>query len=298
MKPLSGVLPVIQVPFLADFSFDLEALRREVDWLFANGVQGLVVGMVSEVQRLADAERDRLHTSLVAMAAGRGPVVASVGAESLVQALRHARAAESAGVDAMMAIPPALVRCSPDQLFGYYAGLLEGTRLPLVVQDASGYVGNAIPIALQARLFLTFGDRVMFKPEAQPIGPNLSALHEATGGKAKIFEGNGGVALVDSHRRGIAGTMPGGDLPWALVALWRALEAKDGERIAAIHSPLCALCSLMTSLDAFIAVEKFLLVEQKIFTSARVRGPVGYTLDEGTAIEVRRLVGILRKVCG
>src|SRR5665213_3392509 len=91
MKPLSGVLPVVQVPFLPDFSFDLEALRREVDWLFANGVQGLVVGMVSEVQRLADAERDRLHTSLVAMAAGRGPVVASVGAESLCQALRHAR---------------------------------------------------------------------------------------------------------------------------------------------------------------------------------------------------------------
>ena len=42
-------------------------------------------------------------------------------------------------------------------------------------------------------------------------------------------------------------------------------------------------------LDAFLAVEKHLLVRQGIFRSERVRGPVGYALDAETRREVDRL---------
>ena len=297
MKPLSGVLSVIQTPFRADDTLDEHTLRREVDWLYECGVSGLVVGMVSEVQRLTEAERDTLHATLVKLSAGRGPVVGSVGSESLVQAQRHARAAEAAGVDAVMAIPPTLTRCGPEQLHEYYAGLIRSVRVPVVVQDASGYVGNPIPVSLCGRLHAEFGDRVMFKPEAHPIGPNLTALHQATGGRAKVFEGSGGLALIDTYRRGIAGTMPGGDVPWAMVKLWQALEVGDEAAAAAIHSPICALVGLMTSLDAFVSIQKHLLREQGIFPTARVRGPLGFEPDAGIVAEARRLLRLLQSVC-
>lgn len=297
MKSLSGVLSVIQTPFRSDDTLDEDTLHREVDWLFECGVNGLVVGMVSEVQRLTEAERDALHAKLVAISAGRGPVVGSVGAESLVQAQRHARAAETAGVDAVMAIPPTLTRCLPEQLYAYYAGIIRTIRVPVVVQDASGYVGNPIPISLCGRLYSEFGDRVMFKPEAHPIGPNLSALHQATGGEATVFEGTGGLALMDTHRRGIAGTMPGADIPWAMARLWRALESGDEAAAAAIHSPVCALVSLMTSLDSFVGIQKHLLVEQGIFPSARVRGPLSFEADGETLAEAMRLLRLLQSVC-
>jgi 4-hydroxy-tetrahydrodipicolinate synthase len=106
------------------------------------------------------------------------------------------------------------------------------------------------------------------------------------------------LALVESYRLGISGTMPGADVPWAIVKLWQALENGDEERVAAIHSPLCALVNLMTNLDAFLAVEKLLLVEQGIFLHPRVRGPVGYQLDPDTIAEVRRLYRLLLQVCG
>ncbi|MFV0337264.1 MAG: dihydrodipicolinate synthase family protein [Chthoniobacterales bacterium] len=296
-KTISGVLPVVQLPFKEDFSIDEAILQKEVDWLYESGVQGLVVGMVSEVQRLNDAERDALHAMLVRMSAGRGPVVGSVGDESMCQALRHARAAEDAGADALMAIPPSQTRCGPEEQFRYFAALIEGTKIPIVVQDASGYLGNPIPISIQARIFKEYGDRVFFKPEAQPIGLNLTALHKATDEQARIFEGTGGMALVESHRRGILGTMPGADLPWALVKLWNALERGDEKRVNAIHPPLCTLISLMVNLDAFLAVEKLLLVDQGIFTSARVRGPVAYELDDVIVSEVRRLFNLLQNAC-
>jgi 4-hydroxy-tetrahydrodipicolinate synthase len=135
---------------------------------------------------------------------------------------------------------------------------------------------------------------VLFKPEAVPIGPRLSELRDATAGAARVFEGSGGIALVDSYRRGITGTMPGAEVCWAIVALWQALVDGDQPRIDAINGPLSALISLQTSLDAFIAVEKHLLVRQGVFTSARVRGPVGYRLDQETTEEVDRLYALLR----
>jgi 4-hydroxy-tetrahydrodipicolinate synthase len=295
---LKGVLPVIQTPYRADWTMDGAVLKREIDWLFEEGVDGIVLAMVSEVLRLTDAERDDLTRLSVEITAGRGPVVASVCAESTAQAVRHTKAAEAAGADALMAIPPSLTRCSAQELADYYKAILEATTLPLVVQDASGYVGNSIPVATQAALLDLAPERVLFKPEAQPIGPNVSALLAATGGRAKIFEGTAGLALMDSFPRGIVGTMPGADVPWAIVAIWKALEAGDVKRAGDIHARLAALVNLMHNLDAYLAIEKLLLVEQGIFTNTLVRGPVGYHADEGTRNEVLRLFRALKEVCG
>src|SRR5204862_4815977 len=112
---------------------------------------------------------------------------------------------------------------------------------PLVVQDASGYVGTPLAIAEQADLFGRHPERVMFKPEAQPLGQNLSLLREATDGAAAIFEGSGGIALLDAHRRGVAGTMPGAEIVWAIRAEWDALQAGDLDRATALQGIVAPL---------------------------------------------------------
>src|SRR5262249_57683790 len=93
----------------------------------------------------------------------------------------------------------------------------------------------------------------------------------------------------EGQEHGVAGTMRGADLIGALVTLWRALETGDAARARRIHEPLAALISIQTSLDAFLAVEKHLLVRQGIFRNTIVRGPVGFRLDEETQREVERL---------
>ena len=40
MTRLSGVLPVLQLPYHEDDSIDWETLDREVDWAFQNGARG------------------------------------------------------------------------------------------------------------------------------------------------------------------------------------------------------------------------------------------------------------------
>lgn len=295
---LAGVLPVISTPFTAEDTIDETTLLREIDWLVAHDVDGLTIAMVSEVLRLSDDERRHLTSMVVTMAGGRLPVIASVGAESTRGAVRFALHAAEAGAAAVMAIPPLAVSLPDAQIEAYYRAILDAIDIPVVVQDASGYLGRALPVTLYVDLLQRYGpDRVQFKPEATPIGPRLSALRDATGGTARVFDGTGGIALVDGYRRGVVGTMPGPEVPWALVALWRALRDGDQHAIDAINGLLASLVSVQSSLDSFVAVEKHLLVEQGIFTDARRRLPHAFDLDPETADEVDRLAALLRDAC-
>ncbi|MFM7843492.1 MAG: dihydrodipicolinate synthase family protein, partial [Planctomycetota bacterium] len=170
--------------------------------------------------------------------------------------------------------------------------------LPLIVQDASGYVGQAIPLSVYIRLLDEFGPaRILFKPEAAPIGPNLTALRIASGGRARVLEGSGGILLIDSFRRGIAGTMPGMEFLDGIVAVWRALQAGDEARAYRVYFPICALVALQmqAGLDGFLAIEKYLLHRRGLFATERRRRPNAWNLDEETRHEVDRLFALLQE---
>jgi 4-hydroxy-tetrahydrodipicolinate synthase len=295
-RPLiAGVIPVFQTPYHDDESIDLRTLEREIDWLFASGADGIAMAMVSELLRLSSVERLELAAAACHLARGRGGVIVSVGAESSRLAEQFAVHAAQCGAAAVMAIPPVTTALDEPQLYDYFVRILRAVEIPVVVQDASGYVGRPIPLGCCQRLWDQFGERVYFKPEAHPIGPRLSALRQLTGGQARVFEGSGGLSLVDSYRRGIVGTIPGAELIRAIVALWQALQQGDEVRIYRLSLPIGALVALQTSLDAFLAIEKYLLVQQGVFTSARVRGPVGYVLDDETRREVDRLYALVEE---
>jgi 4-hydroxy-tetrahydrodipicolinate synthase len=268
-----------------------------VDWAFSVGADGVGTGMVSEVLRLTVQERFELTEKLVEYTDGRGAVFASVGAENTPQAIAFAQQAQRAGCDAVMAIPPVASSLTTDELLDYFVAIAEAIDLTVVVQDASGYVGQSIPHTVCLELLERIGpQRIVFKPEAAPAGPNLSRLRDATGGRARVFEGSGGVQLVDGFRRGIVGTMPGVDLLDGVVMLWRALAHGDEATAYRLYFPICALVTLQmqAGLDSFLEIEKHLLVRRGLFASTRRRPPREWELDSETAEEVDRLFAILR----
>lgn len=295
---LHGVLPVLQTPFTESYAIDVPTLEREIDWAFETGADGVVCAMVSETLRLGYHGRRELATCVCSAARGRGLVVISVGAESIAEACDFARHAESLGASAVMAIPPVATSLGCQATIEYFASIARSISIPLVVQDASNYVGASIDLRVYQELLEEFGERrIFFKPEASPLGPNLSKLRDATGGKARIFEGSGGINLVDCYRRGIVGTMPGTDLLDAIVALWRALQAGDEERIYALSLPISALVSvqLQGGLDGFLSIEKYLLKKRGLFPNTRQIPPCGWQPDPETLAEVDRLFARLQR---
>lgn len=296
---LQGVLPVLQTPFTEQEEFDIECLEKEIDWALSVGADGVVVAMVSEILRLSERQRRELAEHVCRITGNRGFKIISVGAESTSLAVEYAQHAESIGASAVMAIPPVATQLGGSATCDYFASIADSISIPLVVQDASGYVGAAIDLSVYLKLLDKFGtDRIFFKPEANPLGPNLSRLRDATQGQARIFEGSGGINLVDCYRRGIHGTMPGTDLLDAIVALWSALNDQNEDRIYELSMPICALVALQLSagLDGFLAIEKYLLQRRGILKNTVQRQPVAWTLDPETAAEVDRLFSRLQAI--
>jgi 2-keto-3-deoxy-L-arabinonate dehydratase len=289
MMTLRGVLPVLHMPYRDDWAIDYDTLSAEAEFAFAQGADGIVFALASELFRLSGDERRAVAQFLVQAARGRGSVVISVGAESAYMAAEFARHAEGVGATALMAAPPFNTRAGEEALRGYYREILNATTLPLLVQDASAYVGAPLTIAFQHSLFAEFGPRIAFKPEANPVGPVISQLNALSGGKAGIFEGSGGAMLAENYRRGISGTIPGTDLLDGIVALWRALEAGDENRVYALSPLVGAIQALGVGLDGYLAIEKHLLKRRGVFRNTLVRGPVGFTLDAPATAEVDRL---------
>jgi 2-keto-3-deoxy-L-arabinonate dehydratase len=292
-RPISGVLPIVHTPFTAGDEIDYASFARQIDWAYSVGADGICTGMVSETLRLTYDERQHLAGRLVEMNAGRGALIVSVGAESAKQAVVYARRAQEAGANAVMAIAPISTALPDAAVQTYYETIAESISLPVIVQDASSYVGKALSIDVYARLLDKYGpEKILFKPEAAPIGPNLSLLRDRTGGRARVYEGSGGILLIDSFRRGIAGTMPGMEFLDGIVPLWRALERGDDETAYRLYFPICALVALQlqAGLDGFLAIEKYVLHKRGLFATDRRRQPFAWSLDEETRREVDRLL--------
>jgi len=283
MKQLAGVFNVISTPLDNSDEIDQKILKQEIDWLIKCGSNGAVLAMVSEVLRFSASERRKQWQLSLEYLSDRIPLVVSVGAESSAIAVGLAKDAQKDGATAVMATPPSAFVASADQVKNYYQRIIEAVDITVIVQDASNYLGAPIELDTYVELIDKYGDeRVQFKPEAKPVKDRLTQLNKISNNRARVFEGQGGIDLLDTHPLGVKGTMPGAEVPWAIVGLWKALEKKDLSTAKAIHTPLAKLISYQTTLDAYVAVEKYLLVKQGVFVNTNQRGPVGFKLDVQT----------------
>jgi Dihydrodipicolinate synthase/N-acetylneuraminate lyase len=81
-RTMTGVHPVLQIPYDDKGAIDEEDLRREVEWAIESGVDGVAVALGSSVLHLTDPERDYVLKTVVDQAAGRARVCMNTGAQS------------------------------------------------------------------------------------------------------------------------------------------------------------------------------------------------------------------------
>jgi 4-hydroxy-tetrahydrodipicolinate synthase len=291
------VFNVLSTPINNDDEIDLAVFEKEIEWLLKCGMNGAVLAMVSEVLRFSAAERRDQWKAAVKFLNSRAPLVVSVGAESSAIAVKLAKDAQSDGASALMATPPSAFAATADEVKNYYVKIIEAVTIPVIVQDASNYLGKPIELSTYVELIDTYGnERVQFKPEAKPVKERLQELNKISENRAKVFEGQGGIDLLDTHPLGVVGTMPGAEVPWALVALWKSLNEKNLDLAHAIHAPLSKLISFQTTLDAYVGIEKYLLLKQGVFANMNQRGPVGYKLTPEVSKEIDQAYEVLASV--
>ena len=107
MESLRGIVPIVVTTFHEDGSLDLESQRRLIRHLLDQGVHGLALfGNASEGYTLTNSEREELLGITLKEVKGSVPVIASTGHNGTHAAVELSRAAEKAGADALMVLPP------------------------------------------------------------------------------------------------------------------------------------------------------------------------------------------------
>ncbi|MEU4408475.1 dihydrodipicolinate synthase family protein [Streptosporangium sp. NPDC023963] len=270
---VQGLVPILATPFLPDGSLDRRSLRRLVEFQLTARVDGVAVfGMASEGFALTAAERRTILADVAEVTGGQVPLVAGVNGTSTVTALEQAREAADGGADALMVLPPFMVKPGPDQLVDFYAAL-GGVGVEVMVQDAPGVTGVAMSPSLVVELSKLPGVTSV-KIESPPTVPKVGAVVAALGDEGfAVLGGMNGQFVLDEYARGAVGTMPACEFPDLLAPI---LADWNAGRHAAAREAFARLLPLVVhGLQQGIAwaVHKEVLVRRGIIDHAIVRSP-------------------------
>jgi 4-hydroxy-tetrahydrodipicolinate synthase len=225
-----------------------------IDFCVDCGAHGLVYPVnASEWIHLSDEERLRMSEVVVEQNAARLPVVIGAGAATQEIAARFARHAREIGADAVIAMPPHIRRRAlPEQvIFDYYRTIAEAARLPVFIQNWSGGpMGTDMSAALLLKLCREIEYIEYIKEETEPSTLKLTEVLKGSNGEVKgFFGGAGGRYLIEEHRRGVDGNMPGCHVTDVVVALWNALESGREAEALRIYKEMAPLFFFETQLD-------------------------------------------------
>lgn len=136
---LKGSFPPLVTPFRNDGSVDYETYAQLVEFHVKGGSAGIVVtGTTGEPSTLVPEERIELVKVAVAAARKRIQVVAATGTQNHADTITMTRAAEAAGVDALLIVTPYFVRPPQRGLEAYYLDLCRRTDLPVMIYHIPG----------------------------------------------------------------------------------------------------------------------------------------------------------------
>ncbi|WP_343115625.1 dihydrodipicolinate synthase family protein [Ostreiculturibacter nitratireducens] len=234
-KPYSGIWPVAPTPFQEDGSLDTEGMKRVLDCMIDQGVDGIcILANFSEQFLISDAERDTLTKLCLNHVAGRVPVIVTISHFATPIVVERARQAHDLGADIVMMMPPyhgALLKGTADQTFEQFARVGE-VGIPIMLQDAP-LSGVDLPVALLVKMAREIEMLKLFKIECPQAAAKLRSLI-AEGGDAVEgpFDGEEAITLLADLDAGATGTMTSAMIPDLIGPIVRDFLA--GKRHAAI----------------------------------------------------------------
>jgi len=290
-RTMTGVHPVLQIPFDPEGRIDEEDLRREVDWAIEAGADGLAIALGSSVVRLVDEERDYVLKTVVDQASGRAKVCMNTGAESTHVALHYSKKAEELGADSLMIWQPAYFTAGTEATVAHFKAVAQAVNLPIFIQDTPS---SPCPPSLMVRLAVEQENLCYGKVEFPPTIPRINEVAKLRGDTGLIiFGGDSGLFVVEEFRRGSVGTMPSCTMPDRFVDIWRLWQQGDEAGAEREYHRIEGVLRTteMFAFGYFAIMYREMLVRRGIFKCSYTRG-IHEPLDEHQLGELDRQMDI------
>ncbi len=177
-----GLLSFPVTHFASDYSFDEPRYREHISWLLEHKPAGLfAAGGTGEFFSLALAEFSQVVAAAVNQTAGRTPVLAGCGYGTAI-AKEFAQAAEKAGADGILLLPPYLLNSEQSGLLAHAEAVCKSTSVGVIfynrdnaiIDDTTlakladrcpnliGFKDGVGDIELMTRIYARLGDRLTY----------------------------------------------------------------------------------------------------------------------------------------
>lgn len=293
----TDIFPATCLPLNDDYSVNEGELRRYVRWLAGiDQIRGLVCnGHTGEITSLSPAERRRVTQVIASEVSGDVLVISGVSAEGTLEAIEHAQAAQDAGADGILLMPPhnwLRFGMKPETPVRFFERVAEAIDIGIVI--------HLYPAATKA-----------FYPAETVIEmariPNVKALKTGTRHMA-LYERDCRLfrrrvpqlslltchdeSLLSSMYVGVDGALIGfaGCIPELICEAWRAVKAGDFARTRELQDRIFPMAEAIYGIgqpsgEAHARMNEA-LYQRGVFSTPLMREPV-LPLDEAEKAEVR-----------
>ena len=135
---LRGSVPPIITP-IKNNAIDYETFAGLVEFQIANGSHGILVnGTTAEPSTLTVAERNQLVDVAIETTAGRLPVYAATGSQSLAETAMLTDHAVNAGADTLLVVTPYYIQPPQRGIVAYYLEIARRHELPWMIYHIPG----------------------------------------------------------------------------------------------------------------------------------------------------------------
>lgn len=270
---LTGIVPVIPMPFHSDESIDTETLKRAVDFAARRRMSAVCLPAYgSEFYKLNDRERESAVALAIEASDGRIPVIAQANHPSAEVAARIASRYQKLGADLISFALPRQFGVTESDLLEYCWRIAAAVDCPLLVQDFNPG-GATVSADFIATAIDAYPNIRYFKLEEPLILDKLAQVNARVGKSVGILGGWGAYYMLESIAGGACGFMPGLAICDLLDRIYGLATKELKSAYSIFSSVLPYIAFSLQDFELFLQMEKRVLTRRGIFAGSLCRTP-------------------------
>ena len=177
MQALVGTGVALVTPFKKDFSVDVDALTRIVNFQLDNGIDYLVVlGTTAESATLSPDEKNLVIQTIVSANNGRLPLVLGVGGNDTAKVVHELQTRDLSPFVAVLSVSPYYNKPSQEGIYQHFKAISLASPKPIILYNVPGRTASNMLPATVIRLATDFANIVAIKEAAGDIVQAMKLL--------------------------------------------------------------------------------------------------------------------------
>ena len=170
MQSLIGTGVALVTPFKNDFSVDVDALKRIVNFQIDNGIEYLVVlGTTAESATLNKDEKELVIKTIVDANNSRLPLVLGVGGNNTAEVVAELQTRDFSKFTAILSVSPYYNKPTQEGIYQHFKAIAEASPLPIILYNVPGRTASNMLPSTVVRLATDFKNIIGIKEAAGDI---------------------------------------------------------------------------------------------------------------------------------